>query len=61
MSNEMHELHVDRMLKLLDESGVRPGMAGPEEMMRAYTAVLIKDVLWSLNELLTYKQMEIHK
>ena len=59
---EMSNEHRNRVIKLLDE----PGFSANEprtraDMIAAYQAVLTKDLLFTMNELLIYKQQEVHR
>ena len=58
---EMDQAHRERVCRLIYESGSSPGYCGRDFFLSAYNAVLLKDVLWTLNELLTYKQNEVHR
>jgi hypothetical protein len=58
---EMDQVHRDRVCRLLMETGYTPGFAGQAAFLSAYNAVLSKDILWTLNELLIYKQNEAHQ
>lgn len=58
---ELDDEHRARVLRLLEETTIRPGYIGQGVFLAAYTAILLKDLLWITNELLTYKQQEVHK
>lgn len=58
---EMDQEHRERVCRLLWETGTSPGFANSTQFMAAYQAVLTKDLLWVTNELLTYKQNEVHQ
>lgn len=56
---EMDEAHRVRVDALLRETGIAPDRSTQEADLAAYNAVLLKDTLWMLSELLTYKQREL--
>jgi hypothetical protein len=59
---EMDNAHHERVYRLLFETGgVTPGVVPRDTVIAAYSAVLIKDIPWSVNELLIYKQNEVHR
>lgn len=60
---ELHPSHKERAIKLLVELGVPADMAptNPAAMVAAYQAVLLKEIHWTMNELLIYKQQETHR
>lgn len=58
---EMDQAHRERVRRLLFETGKSPGSATQPQFMLAYQAVLTKDLLWTMNELLSYKQNEVHR
>lgn len=58
---EMDQTHRERVCRLLFETGRPPDAATQDVFISAYKAVLLKDVMWMLNELLTYKQNEVHR
>ena len=58
---EMSPHHRQRTVALLADVGTKPGYCGTQTMLSAYHAVLIKDLIIGLNELLLYKQQEVHR
>lgn len=58
---EMDETDRHRMCQLLIDVGMVPGTSNAIQLLAAYNAVLLKDVRFILNELLVYKQQEIHR
>lgn len=58
---EMDQVHLERVRRLLFETGAPPGAATSTQFMSAYQAVLMKDLLWATSELLAYKQAEVHQ
>jgi hypothetical protein len=63
---EMDDEHRERSWRLYRELShgltyVRPDQVPPSDLLAAYNAVLLKDLLRSVNELLTYKQNEVHQ
>lgn len=58
---EMDQAHQDRVCRLLWETGSSPHGAKHSDFVAAYQAVLLKDVLFTLNELLIYRQQEVHR
>lgn len=63
MPDEMTDDHRIRAMYLLREADMMPTHRGytPGEILAAYQAVLTKDLLFTMNELLIYKQQEVHK
>jgi hypothetical protein len=60
-SREMDSAHCERACRLLRETGVSPGNAPAAVFLTAYNAVLAKDLLFAVTELLIYKQNEVHR
>lgn len=58
---EMDQAHRERVCRLLFESGLSPGVSTQTQFLSAYNAVLAKDLLGVMTELLQYKQAEIHR
>lgn len=58
---ELDQAHRERVCRLLFETGKPPGAAKQSEFIAAYQAILLKDVLWTMNELLIYRQNEVHR
>jgi hypothetical protein len=58
---EMDQVHRERVCTLLWETGSSPSAASRQHFLAAYQAVLTKDLLWAVKELLYYKQQEVHK
>ena len=58
---EMDQTHRERACRLLFEIGTAPGRVSAALFLATYQAVLTKDLLWATNELLAYKQAEIHQ
>lgn len=55
---EMDAAHRERAYRLMAEVNAPHETAA---FLAAYQSVLLKDVLWCLSELLTYKQNEVHR
>jgi hypothetical protein len=58
---EIDQRHVQRVRDLLVELTGSHSVASPDLFLAAYRAVLEKDLLWAMNDLLAYKQTEIHQ
>lgn len=61
VGDEMDPDHRKRASDLLYQTGMYPGSATTAQFLAAYQAVLMKDLLWTTSELLTYKQNEVHR
>lgn len=57
---EMDDVHNYRALDLVREFGAGSKVNLTDALL-AYNAILLKDLLFSVNELLTYKQNEVHR
>lgn len=58
---EMDQAHQERVCRLLWETNLSPGSAKHSDFVAAYQTVLLKDLLFTLNELLIYRQQEVHR
>jgi hypothetical protein len=58
---EMDQAHRQRVCALLTETGCSPEFSKQADFLAAYNAVLLKDLLLATNELLIYKQNEVHR
>ena len=59
--HEMDQAHRERVCRLLFETGRSPGVATQDTFIAAYKAILLKDMLWTMNELLIYRMNEVHR
>ncbi len=57
---EMDQAHRERVCRLLFETGRPPGAATQDTFIRAYQAVLLKDAVWLLSELLSWENAKGH-
>lgn len=61
---ELDDAHRERIYRLLSETSPRAlptANFATHEVLAAYQAILTKDLLWAVNELLAYKQNEVHR
>jgi len=59
--DEVSTYHYDRVIRILSDLGAGDADVTSALFLAAYNAVLARDSLWIDNEMLMYKQNEVHR